>query len=68
MRATDRGLIFAACQRDPARQFVPVQQRLATADALNQWITTIGSVTFAILPGVGARGGYLGQTLLEARG
>lgn len=66
-RTTDSGLIFAAYQRDPARQFVPVQQRLAAADALNQWITTIGSATFAILPGVPEPGGYLGQPLLESR-
>ncbi len=61
---TDAGLIFAAYQRNPARQFVPVQQRLAEADALNPWITTIGSAVFAILPGA-AEDGYLGQGLLE---
>jgi dye decolorizing peroxidase len=66
-RTTDSGLIFASYQRDPARQFVPVQERLAAADALNQWITTIGSATFAVLPGVLTPTGYLGQTLLESR-
>jgi dye decolorizing peroxidase len=66
-RTTDSGLIFATYQRDPVRQFVPVQQRLAAADALNQWITTVGSATFAILPGVQARDGYLGQALVEPR-
>ncbi len=60
---TDSGLIFASYLRDPARQFIPVQQRLADADAMNQWITTVGSATFAMLPGV-AEGGYLGQSLL----
>jgi dye decolorizing peroxidase len=65
-RTSDSGLIFAVYQRDPARQFVPVQERLAGADALNQWITTVGSATFAILPGVAAAGGYLGQSLLES--
>jgi dye decolorizing peroxidase len=63
-QTTDSGLIFIAYQRDPLRQFVPVQQRLADADALNQWITTIGSATFAVLPGV-ASDGFLGQQLLE---
>lgn len=63
-RTTESGLIFAAYQRDPAVQFTPVQRRLATADALNEWITTIGSATFAILPGVESDG-YLGQTLLS---
>lgn len=61
---TDSGLIFTAYQRDPARQFMQVQRRLADADAMNPWITTIGSAVFAILPGV-AEGGYLGQSLLE---
>ncbi|CAN5594896.1 Dyp-type peroxidase [soil metagenome] len=61
---TDSGLIFAAYQRNPAIQFTPVQERLASADAMNQWITTIGSATFAILPGA-TPGAYLGQSLLE---
>lgn len=64
-RTTDSGLLFAAYQRDPAGQFVPVQRRLAEADALNEWTTTVGSATFAVLPGVG-EGEYLGRQLLEA--
>ncbi len=60
---SDSGLIFACYMRDPARQFVPVQQRLADADAMNPWITTVGSATFAMLPGV-TEGGWLGQGLL----
>jgi dye decolorizing peroxidase len=60
---TDSGLLFAAYQRDPGGSFIPVQRRLAAADALNKWVTTIGSATFAILPGV-APGEYLGQSLL----
>ncbi|MGE2688339.1 Dyp-type peroxidase [Mycolicibacterium pulveris] len=65
-QTTDSGLIFATYQRDPATQFVPVQQRLADADALNEWITTIGSAVFAILPGVDADNEYLGQRLIES--
>jgi dye decolorizing peroxidase len=65
-QATDSGLIFATYQRDPVKQFVPVQRRLADGDALNEWITTIGSAVFAILPGVGDDE-YLGQRLLESR-
>lgn len=61
---TEAGLIFAAYQRDPLRQFVPVQQRLADFDALNPWVTTIGSAVFAILPGP-EENGYLGQSLLQ---
>jgi dye decolorizing peroxidase len=63
-QTTDSGLIFAVYQRNPATQFTPVQRRLASADALNPWITTIGSAVFAVLPGA-AEGGYLGQPLLE---
>jgi len=66
-QTTDSGLIFAVYQRNPAAQFTPVQQRLAAADALNRWITTIGSAVFAILPGA-SDGGYLGQSLLEGSG
>lgn len=58
------GLLFATYQRNPATQFVPVQRRLAEADALNEWVTTIGSAVFALLPGA-EDGEYLGQTLLE---
>lgn len=61
---TDSGLIFACYLRDPVRQFIPVQQRLAEADAMNTWVTTVGSATFAMLPGV-TEGGWLGQTLLS---
>ncbi|KAA0112943.1 Dyp-type peroxidase [Mycolicibacterium sp. P9-22] len=60
---TDSGLIFASYLRDPERQFIPVQQRLADADAMNQWITTVGSATFAMLPGA-TESGWLGQGLL----
>lgn len=61
---TDSGLIFACYLRDPVRQFISVQQRLAEADAMNTWVTTVGSATFAMLPGV-TEGGWLGQTLLS---
>lgn len=59
----DEGLIFAAYQADISTAFVPVQKRLAEADALNTWITHIGSATYAVPPGA-AEGGYVGATLL----
>jgi len=59
----DAGLFFMAYVRDPVAQFVPMQQRLANADALNRFITHVGSALFAILPGA-PEGGYVGQTLL----
>ncbi|MEV0607187.1 Dyp-type peroxidase [Polymorphospora rubra] len=59
----DSGMIFAAYQADVARQFLPVQQRLAESDLLNEWTTPIGSAVFAIPPGC-AEGGWIGQQLL----
>ena len=61
----DAGLLFMAFQRDPRTGFVPVQQRLAAADALNAFTVHVGSALAAIPPGARA-GEYLGQTLLEA--
>ncbi len=63
-QTADAGLLFAAYQRDPVAQFVPIQQRLATSDLLNVWTTPVGSAVFAILPGV-EEGGYLGESLLS---
>ncbi len=59
----DSGLIFVAFQADIGRQFLPVQQRLADNDLLNEWTVPIGSATFAIPPGCGPDG-YLGEGLL----
>nr|BFE78182.1 hypothetical protein GCM10020093_007830 [Planobispora longispora] len=44
----DSGLLFASYQADIARQFIPVQKRLAEADLLNEWTTPIGSAVFAV--------------------
>ncbi|MDO3650235.1 Dyp-type peroxidase [Nocardia mangyaensis] len=63
---SNSGLLFAAYQRDIDRQFLPVQQRLAEVDALNEWTTPIGSAVFAIPPGVAGPGEYLGQRLFES--
>jgi len=59
----DAGLFFLAYQRDPRRQFVPLQRRLSRTDALNEYITHTGSAVFACPPGVGP-GDYIGVTLL----
>lgn len=61
----EQGLLFAAYQADLATAFVPVQKRLDESDALNTWITHIGSAVYAIPPGV-FEGSYPGQGLLEA--
>ncbi|GIF21798.1 dye decolorizing peroxidase [Actinoplanes tereljensis] len=59
----DAGLIFASYQKDIARQYVPIQQRLADKDLLNEWITPIGSAVFAVPPGC-TDGSWIGATLL----
>lgn len=65
---SNSGQIFICFQRDPTRQFVPIQARLDEADRLNQWITHIGSAVYALPPGVSAEGGsgdsYWGAALL----
>ncbi|NIJ12097.1 dye decolorizing peroxidase [Saccharomonospora amisosensis] len=61
----DVGLLFASYQASFARQFVPIQRRLAALDALNTWTTPVGSAVFAIPPGC-EPGGWIGRTLLES--
>jgi deferrochelatase/peroxidase EfeB len=41
---------------------VPIQNRLAANDALNEYIEHNSSAIFAVPPGV-ARDGYIGETL-----
>jgi len=64
---SDSGLLFAAYQRDVDAQFLPVLRRLAEADAMNRWLTTVGSAVYVIPPGVQA-GQYLGSQLLDDAG
>jgi deferrochelatase/peroxidase EfeB len=59
----DAGLFFISYQRDPQQQFVPLQQRLAASDALNEYIKHTGSALFACPPGI-QPGGYIGSTLI----
>ncbi|MEV0389569.1 iron uptake transporter deferrochelatase/peroxidase subunit [Nonomuraea sp. NPDC050643] len=61
----DAGLFFIAYQRDPRKQFVPVQMALAKNDPLNEYIKHVGSGLFACPPGVRDAGDYWGRTLLE---
>jgi deferrochelatase/peroxidase EfeB len=59
----EAGLFFIAFQRDPERQFVAIQRRLGSMDALNEYIKHVGSAVFAVPPGA-RKGGYVGETLL----
>jgi deferrochelatase/peroxidase EfeB len=62
--ALDAGLLLLCFQRDPRRQYVPIQRRLDAADALDRYGAHTGSAVFAIPPGC-ERGGYVGRALLE---
>jgi deferrochelatase/peroxidase EfeB len=55
------GLFFIAFAKDP-KQFVTLQNKLGTHDALNEYIQHIGSGIFAV-PGGLARGGHWGDGL-----
>jgi deferrochelatase/peroxidase EfeB len=59
----EAGLFFICFQRDPRRQFVAIQSRLGSSDALNEYIKHVGSAVFAVPPGA-RNGGYVGETLL----
>ena len=59
----DAGLFFIAYQKDPRRQFIPIQQRLAHSDRLNEYIRHTGSAVFAVPPGLSAAGDWFGKAL-----
>ncbi|HLJ04375.1 MAG TPA: Dyp-type peroxidase [Solirubrobacteraceae bacterium] len=59
----DGGLFFLAFVRDP-RQFITIQRRLATSDALSAFTVHTASAIFVCPPGA-ARGGYVGEGLFS---
>lgn len=61
----DAGLFFIAFCRDPRTQYVPLQRRLSSNDAMAEYLRHTGSGLWAVPPGVDP-GGYWGQSLLEA--
>jgi deferrochelatase/peroxidase EfeB len=60
----EAGLFFICFQRDPEQQFVAIQRRLGSNDALNEYIKHVGSAVFAVPPGA-RQGDYVGETLLR---
>jgi deferrochelatase/peroxidase EfeB len=60
----DAGLIFLSFQRDPGRQFVPIQRRLAADDVLNAFSQHQASALFACPPGC-AEGSWIGEELFS---
>ena len=61
----DAGLLLLAFQRDPQRQFVRLQRRLAEEDRLSEFIEHVGSAVFAIPPGA-KPGGFIADGLAAA--
>ncbi|RCG25959.1 deferrochelatase/peroxidase EfeB [Sphaerisporangium album] len=59
----DAGLFFIAYQRDPRKQFVPIQMELARKDLLNEYIKHVSSALFACPPGLRDAGDYWGRAL-----
>ncbi|HWI94448.1 MAG TPA: iron uptake transporter deferrochelatase/peroxidase subunit [Solirubrobacterales bacterium] len=58
----DAGLFFICFQRDPRRQFIPLQRRLAASDALNRHTLHTASAIFACPAGC-RPGGFIGEGL-----
>jgi deferrochelatase/peroxidase EfeB len=56
------GLFFIAFQRDPRKQFIPIQSQLAKNDAMNEYLKHVGSAVFAVPPGA-REGSYVGSGL-----
>ena len=59
----DAGLFFICFQKDPGKQFVPIQRRLGSMDALNEYIRHTGSALFAVPPGLTGPGDWWGEHL-----
>jgi hypothetical protein len=58
----DAGLFFLAYQRDPRRQFIPIQQQLSRSDVMNEYIRHVGSGIYAC-PGGIPQGSFWGEKL-----
>ncbi|QKQ73716.1 iron uptake transporter deferrochelatase/peroxidase subunit [Nostoc sp. TCL240-02] len=61
----DMGLLFVCFQSNLEKGFITVQERL-NGEPLEEYIKPMGGGYFFTLPGVLTKGGYLGQSLLEA--
>jgi deferrochelatase/peroxidase EfeB len=62
----EAGLFFICFNRDPRKQFIPMQNALAAKDSMMEYIQHTGSAIFAVPPGVND-GGYWGDTLFDRK-
>jgi deferrochelatase/peroxidase EfeB len=61
----DAGLFFLAYQQNAHEQFVTLQQRLGSDDALNEYIKHVSSGLYACPGGVRSLGDWFGRTLFD---
>lgn len=60
----DVGLFFMSYQRDLAKQYIPMQRKLAESDLMNEYIKHTASAVFAMPPGARGPGDFVGSSLL----
>jgi deferrochelatase/peroxidase EfeB len=60
----DAGLFFIAYVRDPRTHFIPLQDAMASQDAMMEYLQFTSSAIFAVPPGA-QPGEYVGQALLR---
>jgi len=61
----DAGLFFMAYQRDPRKQYVPVQLSLSRHDEMNEYLKPVSLALFAVPPGVTGPADYWGRALFS---
>ncbi|RSM53099.1 deferrochelatase/peroxidase EfeB [Actinoplanes sp. ATCC 53533] len=57
------GLFFIAYQRDPRKQFVPIQRNLSRTDDMNEYLKPVSQALFACPPGVTGPEDHWGRAL-----
>ncbi|TNC29553.1 iron uptake transporter deferrochelatase/peroxidase subunit [Amycolatopsis alkalitolerans] len=58
----EAGLFFIAFNRDPGKQYIPMQNALSAKDTMMEYVQHTGSALFAVPPGV-SETGYWGDSL-----
>jgi deferrochelatase/peroxidase EfeB len=61
----DAGLFFIAYQRDPRKQFVPIQRNLSRTDEMNEYLKPVSQALFACPPGVTGPDDHWGRALFS---
>lgn len=61
----DAGLFFICFQKDPRKQFAVLQTRLGKSDLMNEYVTHVGTGTWACPPGLSKAGDWYGKSLFS---